>query len=78
MTLSVILLFHLVKMDIIINIASFVLAISILYSTLDILISFQTRSRSLSCYCEYCVLQTDTPFSDHVLFCILISTCTNS
>ena len=41
--------------------ASFDPVISVLYSTLDI--------------CLYhCVLQTDTPFSDHVLLC----TCTNS
>ena len=51
---------------------SFDPVISAMYSTLDILILFQTRSRS--CLCYY-VLQTDTLFSDLVLFYMLISTC---
>ena len=49
--------------------------ISVLYSILDLLVLFQTRSRSWLCYC---VLQTDTPFSDYVLFCMLVSACANS
>ena len=54
---------------------SILLAISVLYSTLYILILFQMRSRS---WLWYCVLQTDTPLSDKVLFCSLISVCTDS
>ena len=54
---------------------SFNRVISVLYSTMDIVITFQTRSRSCLCYC---VLQTDTPFSDGVLFYTLIDAYTNS
>ena len=56
MTISVIFPFHLAKIGSLINTARFNPAISVLYTTLDILISFQTRSRSCPCYC---VLQTD-------------------
>ena len=54
--------FHLAEKRIIIM-SSFDPAISVLYSILGILISFQTRNRSWLCYC---VLQTDTPFSQRM------------
>ena len=69
MTLLLSFRFTKLKIGSMITMASLDPAISVLYSTLDILILFQTRSRSWPCYC---VLQTNTPSSDHVLFCLLI------
>ena len=59
------------------NMASFHPVVSVLYSTLDILIWFQTRCRSLFVLLCTKHWHTVTPFCDHVLFCTLISICTN-
>ena len=51
--------------------ATFDSLISVLYSTLDILVPNKEQILAI-------VSQTDTPFSDHMLFCMLISICTTS